>query len=608
MVSAVFILLVSLFLFLENYKFKKNLDHDIALKTVFSQQVFSNAVDMYKLQLRKKIRELGSDPVVLHPFVKGDKKELEKVMKPLFTKMQKDDQWLHFVGFYDKNGQPLMQQYAKQDSDEIVQKSKNAVKTYSKSETEARFVQDLETNSLTYRVIEPIFDAQDRYIGAITLSIDAYAVFDIVAQTLDRIGVAAAIFVPLQNLKELETPIDSSSKKVHYIKIVGMQNFLEKKLKPSSITKPQEFTEDGAIYRLHFYKDMVSDGADSFSSLFVLQFCITSDTQAYSNHFILLLGVSFVVVVLVLGVLNYGFNHYLRHIEKEHQLFIKEHEKAQLILDSQQNLVVLVDGGVPVLANRAFLKFFSVADIAAFRDRYNSFGALFKSKKGFFSMDSESQNWLKNLNELAPHERKVVVDSGDEEVIFDIEISEYRGKQDLYVLTFDDITQVVSKQDALIQRAYKDGLTAIYNRRYYERVIGEILKDAAKGSNFFVMLFDIDKFKHVNDTYGHNFGDEILKMIAETVSKSLRDEDIFIRWGGEEFVIIVKNGAKDSAILVAQKLRKLIKADSVEGVHVTCSFGVTQLQATDDEKSVIQRADAAMYEAKKQGRDRVVYF
>jgi Amt family ammonium transporter len=155
----------------------------------------------------------------------------------------------------------------------------------------------------------------------------------------------------------------------------------------------------------------------------------------------------------------------------------------------------------------------------------------------------------------------------------------------------------------LRQKAYFDALTGIYNRRGVQ----ERIKDKILYNNYCIAILDIDKFKLVNDTYGHDVGDAILKELAIIVTKNIRPYDIFARWGGEEFIILIKTADLAVAEKITDKLRKDIENSEFPTVkHITASFGVSNFK--NDKQSfdeVFKNADNALYQAKKNGRNRV---
>lgn len=154
--------------------------------------------------------------------------------------------------------------------------------------------------------------------------------------------------------------------------------------------------------------------------------------------------------------------------------------------------------------------------------------------------------------------------------------------------------------------AYFDALTGVANRRKLTDVLAKEVAYAKRyQSPLSIIIFDIDHFKKVNDTYGHNFGDLVLKEVTNSVANTVRSSDSFGRWGGEEFLCILPNTAADFTFELAERLRLGI-ADSLidDGPEITASFGIAQLNKLDNINSFISRADQALYSAKEQGRNR----
>ena len=150
-----------------------------------------------------------------------------------------------------------------------------------------------------------------------------------------------------------------------------------------------------------------------------------------------------------------------------------------------------------------------------------------------------------------------------------------------------------------------DRLTGIYNRGRFEHVIGTWIKNM-RHDPFCLVLFDIDDFKKVNDRFGHNAGDEVLIGLAEIVSASIRDDDIFARWGGEEFVVLFSGVDVDKGAELAERIRKAVEGNT-EGKagRITISLGVVQYHREESIENIINRADEKMYEAKNAGKNQV---
>lgn len=165
--------------------------------------------------------------------------------------------------------------------------------------------------------------------------------------------------------------------------------------------------------------------------------------------------------------------------------------------------------------------------------------------------------------------------------------------------------------EQLKDKANIDQLTGMFTRRYGEIILNAKLAEHQLGGRCMAVLFaDIDKFKTVNDTYGHNIGDVVLKTISKTLANTIREGDYVIRWGGEELVIVL-SGNFNAAILerIANKLRMLVQQTQISAtglaIQVTISIGATLATCADTLETLITRADTLMYDSKRSGRNRV---
>lgn len=153
-----------------------------------------------------------------------------------------------------------------------------------------------------------------------------------------------------------------------------------------------------------------------------------------------------------------------------------------------------------------------------------------------------------------------------------------------------------------------DSLTKIYNRRYLDKRLREGIQLAKRYKTpFSLILMDIDDFKIINDTYGHDRGDKVLQKVVEILSGSSRATDIVGRWGGEEFLIICPHSTLESARVVAQKMCQALQQEAYGiDMPVTGSFGIVEYAENDDSDTIIKRVDKALYRAKDEGKNRVV--
>ena len=152
-----------------------------------------------------------------------------------------------------------------------------------------------------------------------------------------------------------------------------------------------------------------------------------------------------------------------------------------------------------------------------------------------------------------------------------------------------------------------DPLTSIINRRKFNETLTYELKREERYKNgLSLIICDLDRFKNINDEFGHDGGDQALIAFTRLISNAIRKSDVFARWGGEEFVILLPGTELEEAMKIASKLRLITEASMIPHVgRITTSFGVSEFQSGDSEESLIKRADMALYKAKENGRNRV---
>lgn len=178
----------------------------------------------------------------------------------------------------------------------------------------------------------------------------------------------------------------------------------------------------------------------------------------------------------------------------------------------------------------------------------------------------------------------------------------------IFIIAFGLVLAFYQKN--LKDSAELDYLTNIYNRNKFYEITKQEIKTAKRyKQEMAVMFMDIDHFKKINDTYGHAWGDRVLKELAKQILIKIREVDVFARWGGEEFVLLLPNTDKEGALIIAEKIREIISESEVaELKDVTISVGVSPVDTqTYDIEAAISLADAAMYEAKRRGRNQVCY-
>ncbi len=179
-------------------------------------------------------------------------------------------------------------------------------------------------------------------------------------------------------------------------------------------------------------------------------------------------------------------------------------------------------------------------------------------------------------------------------------------------ITVQDVTEIANYEKKLIELNMRDSLTGAYNRRFLTRRLDEEFERHKRYErSLSLLMIDIDHFKNVNDTYGHQIGDCILKSVASEISHTLRKVDLLVRYGGEEFCCILPETGLESALVLAERIRSTIEQKEHEfdplKIRITISIGVHEFKGNlDSADTLLRKADEALYLAKEAGRNQVI--
>lgn len=285
-----------------------------------------------------------------------------------------------------------------------------------------------------------------------------------------------------------------------------------------------------------------------------------------------------------------------------------------IVDDLQYGVVVLDKDRRAQFVNRAFRRFWRVPDQLA--DSRQTFVKLMYHGRGIrsyaVSADKLGEYIAKQLELIrAGDDRPLSIRLANGEVV------EFRCKplpNGGRLLTYGNVTELADQAESLERLACVDGLTGLNNRRHFVALAeNEWSRFQRYGRPLALLMIDIDFFKSVNGTYGHEAGDAVLKAVAESLHKSKRSSDIAGRLGGEEFALILPEATLDQAVAAAERYRALIARRPVialgRQVSVTVSVGVGVAEAgMGGFEDLLRRADVALYEAKNSGRNRVSRF
>lgn len=290
-----------------------------------------------------------------------------------------------------------------------------------------------------------------------------------------------------------------------------------------------------------------------------------------------------------------------------HAKMKESEEKFRLLFETANDAIFLMDKNVFIDCNRKALEMFGCVKEQIIG---KSPVALSPERQpdGELSKDKALQKIEAALNGKPQFFEWVHVKCDGTRFYTEVSLNAFHVKEKKLIQAIvRDVTERKRMQEELRLLSITDPLTGVYNRRYFIQKLKEEI-DRAKRTNrsFSLIMLDIDYFKNINDRFGHSTGDFVLKTLTEMLKNSIRRIDIFARWGGEEFVILLPETPKRNAVHVAEKLRHLLSGTNIPGVGtITASFGISEYHSGDKIDSLIQRADDAMYRAKAAGRNRV---
>ncbi|WP_415396889.1 diguanylate cyclase [Sulfurimonas sp. CS5] len=299
-------------------------------------------------------------------------------------------------------------------------------------------------------------------------------------------------------------------------------------------------------------------------------------------------------------------NRRTKEIESTKQLL-------QKIIDTDSSFIVLADGKKVIYVNKTILEFGGYATLEEFKEDHEYLSDMFEKVENdttFVQTYNDDIYWIEYVRrEQSSQKLKVCIEKDGQSRYFRPYAKDIKTDDKvLYLITFDEITNEYVKIKELEYMASTDVLTKLFNRSKLNDVLKkEISLSNTVSSALSIIFIDIDHFKLVNDTYGHDVGDRVLIDIANIISTSTRTGDIAARWGGEEFMITLQSTDTLHASILAEKLRTIVENHTFSIIgKLTISIGVTEYIHNESEETFIKRVDKALYEAKESGRNKVV--
>jgi len=411
-----------------------------------------------------------------------------------------------------------------------------------------------------YRFVFPLF-ADNFYLGSVELSFSAYALSDF----LNREFLDTRFIIARKALLSSSDDYVTSSVDADF---VIDRNHLDQTGVFASDNRFKTISSQNPDISFSLDKTI---GTKSYTETFIpVQNPVTHTTDAYmviyaadkylmqirDNFYILLSVLSVILAMLILWYIK--VKSFRKSIELQNNRLELTNRRLKTIIDSQENMIIITDGVRMIEANAKVLRFFGFSSFEQFVRRHRCICDFFLKHKEYFHLARVPKNrqWIEYMAELPPEKRIVTMVGIDMEAkAFQINISRY-GDNGSSIITLNDVTDMLIQQKILQYKAQHDRLTDIYNRQKIDEVLEKICGySRRRKEEIGVIMFDIDHFKRVNDKYGHDTGDEVLKRVSQLIKKNIREEDIFGRWGGEEFIIILRHTNIENSHKKAEMLR-----------------------------------------------------
>lgn len=292
----------------------------------------------------------------------------------------------------------------------------------------------------------------------------------------------------------------------------------------------------------------------------------------------------------------------------DHTEHFESMQRMQKLIDHQSNIVIIANMHLINYANKSFYEFLGLKQhnsksLQAVGDLANHF-----IKRGSYfhlgRMPAGKTNWIKALLTW-PEDKRIVAmtNAVGAQKVFKVELSDL--EDGFYLISLFDITQAQLEKQRWQYKASHDTLTGCHNRDFLEMNLEVFLQFVKRQNNLVgMLLMDLDHFKKINDSFGHNEGDRVLSETADLIYQNIRESDLFIRWGGEEFLLLMAVDSVSSLEQVAKNLGRVVEENiETPAGNLTISMGGTILENKEDLEPAIGRADAGLYFVKAHGRN-----
>ena len=588
-----------------HYHMRKDVLFNVSIEKLLILTKTMRNFDKVKIRLyQSRFKKVQSDKKLLEAINNSDKLAIKARFSKLAYFFLDSTPTLEHIHLYNKNGHFI---YSSDKFDSTEHHSKN--ENYNKNLV---LIHALQTKKISkgyvvtnndgfyQSLISPIF-RKNEIVGYLEFGMKADSLFKLSSKA-GRYKYALYLKEDFnQEKRELGRLVSSNSKIFKELNIT--QEFINKNANKNSV-----ISYNDKYYLFHQY-DIESSFQKDFAQV-IMATDVTNYVKDNFNKASFMVSISLLILLAIMILVYVVFTNLINKLIKEEQALLTKQTQIRIIMDNSNSLIALIEGENLILANKPFLTFLSCSDMRIFLRKHNNLSELFIKTADTFSMQDSTKNsdWIAEIINLEESQRVVTLKHPYFGLnYFSVKVTNVPEHPDSKIVIFSDITSIFEKSKKDEYMAYHDNLTGIYNRQYFNESISRTIYDLQKTkSSTSLLMLDLDFFKKVNDTYGHQVGDDVLIKFTKTITQSIRNNDVFARWGGEEFVLLLNYTDEDTAYKVAETLREKISlVNYKEAGQITCSIGLSQFKENDTVDAWLSRVDKALYEAKENGRNRV---
>ncbi len=496
-----------------------------------------------------------------------------------------------WIQLYNKDAEVLFRSWV-DDTIMIESSHKDALKYLNKAPLVSFF--DVGSYDLTINSAVALYNEDREFIGAV----EVMSHFNSISKKMQKYGVDSLVIVDKIYKSKIKHPFTNLFLGDYYIANLDAKQRWIEYLLHHDITKILEYSS--TILDSYLF---ISIPLKNIEGGTIAHYVMIKDIAAIQNQTKQTLLDTYTTVLLLFMFATIfsiaGFAYYIKNVQKNYY---------KSIIDNSPNIVIISDGKQTIEVNKTFLRYFGFKSIDEYMKKASKscLNDYFINEEGYLQTKMDGKHWFEYVLEHANKSHKAKMKIGKKIYYFLISVAKVESSQELYNVIMSDITKEEEYRLELERSSVTDFLTGIKNRKYFALKLQEEIAIAQRyGRPFSLILLDIDHFKQVNDKYGHDIGDEVLKEYANLIEKNLRELDILCRTGGEEFAIILPETTLKDAVQVAKKLNRVVR-EHKKIVPITISLGVVEYQKGESQEDIYKRADTALYKAKNSGRDRVV--